>query len=64
VAAHNRLNKPVEVKLWDVATGREILTLRGLGSEVTKVEFSPDGTRLAASGPWIWDGLPLNETPL
>ena len=31
------------IKLWDVTTGEELLTLPGIGS----VAFSPDGTRLA-----------------
>jgi len=39
------------VKLIDMATGDEVLTLRGLASAVTQVAFSPDGQRLAA-GSW------------
>jgi WD40 repeat protein len=30
------------VKLWDAATGKELLTLRGHSQEVTAVEFSAD----------------------
>jgi eukaryotic-like serine/threonine-protein kinase len=49
-----------EVKLWDVATGTEILTLRGH----VAVDFSPDGRFLAAVGGdvlgasviKVWDG--------
>jgi WD40 repeat protein len=49
-----------EVKLWDVATGTEILTLPGHVS----VAFSPDGRFLAAVGGdvlgagliKVWDG--------
>jgi WD40 repeat protein len=37
------------IKLWDVATGREVRTLTGHMLEVTSVAFSPDG-RLLASG--------------
>jgi WD40 repeat protein len=37
------------IKLWEVATGREVRTLSGHGWDVTSVAFSPDG-RLLASG--------------
>lgn len=41
-----------QVKLWDVATGKEILTLQNLPADVWCVTFSPDGERLAgACGP-------------
>jgi WD40 repeat protein len=43
--------KAVEVKVWDVTTGREIHTLlKEHTSGFHSVEFSPDGTRLAAAG--------------
>jgi len=43
------------VKVWDVATGREVHTLRGRHTEpVFSVAFSPDGRRLASKS---WDGL-------
>jgi eukaryotic-like serine/threonine-protein kinase len=44
------------LKVWDAATGKEILTLRGGAG--TGVAFSPDGTRLAsafAGGLQVWD---------
>jgi WD40 repeat protein len=50
-------------KLWDLATGREVLTLFGHEGPVNTVAFSPDGRFLAASG----DGrvalliLPIDE---
>ena len=37
------------VKLWDVATGRELRTLHGHAGPVVSVAFSPDGTRLASA---------------
>lgn len=37
------------IKLWDVASGEEIATLRGHTSSVGCVAFSPDGMRLAST---------------
>jgi hypothetical protein len=37
------------VKLWDTATGREVLTLDGFAREVTHVAFATDGGNLAAA---------------
>jgi WD40 repeat protein len=36
------------VKLWDLSTGRELVTLPGQGQIPTSVRFSPDGNWLAA----------------
>jgi WD40 repeat protein len=51
-----------EVKIWNVATGEELLTLNRPGQAVT---FSPDGYRLAVAGcdgtVWIGDGPPQLE---
>ncbi len=37
------------VKVWDAATGQELLTLPGLGWPEL-VAFTPDGRRLVAAG--------------
>jgi WD40 repeat protein len=37
-----------EVKLWEVATGREMATLKGHTAAVFSLAFSPDGTLLAS----------------
>lgn len=37
------------VKLWDAATGQELLTLKGHRSFVTSVAFSSDGKRLVSA---------------
>ena len=48
-----------QVKLWDVATGREIGAMKGHGRGVTKVAFSRDGKLLATGASdntiKIWD---------
>jgi WD40 repeat protein len=37
------------VKLWDIATRREVATLSGHRNEVSEIQFSPDGKTLATS---------------
>jgi WD40 repeat protein len=39
-------------KVWDAASGEELLTLRGHSGPVYGVAFSPDGKRLATAS---WD---------
>jgi tetratricopeptide (TPR) repeat protein len=52
------------VKLWDVATGQELLTLRGTHNQTTGVSFHPEGHRLAAvdnsQHVVIWDASPFS----
>src|SRR5262249_22212844 len=50
---------PGEVRVWDAATGKEILTLTGHTFWVTAVAFSPDSKRLASGSAdrtgRVWD---------
>jgi tetratricopeptide (TPR) repeat protein len=38
------------IRLWDVATGQELLSIKGNKKGLRCVAFSPDGTRLASCG--------------
>jgi eukaryotic-like serine/threonine-protein kinase len=53
------------VKVWDLTTGQETLTLKGHTSMVTNLAFSPDGHRLITASAdmtvRIWDATPLPE---
>jgi WD40 repeat protein len=53
------------VRLWDLAAGQEILTLRGHTLPVHTLRFASDGNRLlSASGDRtvrVWDATPLTE---
>ena len=37
------------VKVWDVASGRELLSFTGHASAIVSIAFSPDGTQLATA---------------
>src|SRR5205823_13358202 len=39
-----------EIKIWDVATGRELLTFKGHQGGVHAVAYSPDGRFFASAG--------------
>jgi WD40 repeat protein/tRNA A-37 threonylcarbamoyl transferase component Bud32 len=53
------------VTLWNVATGQEVLTLRGHADWVTALAFSRDGKQLASGDAEgtvrVWDATPLEE---
>ncbi|MFO0960030.1 MAG: protein kinase [Isosphaeraceae bacterium] len=53
------------VRLWDTASGREVLALRGHDSYVNCVKFSPDGSRLATASAdgtvRLWDAASGRE---
>lgn len=49
------------VRIWDVRTGQELLTLPGQAENVTSVAFSPDGKQIVSTSKNImivwWDDL-------
>ncbi|HLJ92481.1 MAG TPA: WD40 repeat domain-containing protein [Gemmataceae bacterium] len=47
----NGKDRRYEVSLWELATGKQILTLQGHTQHIPSVAFSPDGS-LVASGSW------------
>jgi WD40 repeat protein len=62
------VGKGATVHTWDISTGREVRSFRGHGSELTGVDFSPDGQRLVSSSydgtlkVWSLDSKPVVET--
>ena len=56
------------VRVWDVATGREIVSLSGHDDRVDSCEWSPDGTRLASTSDdrtvRVWEANAWSEVAL
>jgi WD40 repeat protein len=54
------------IKLWDTATGRETVTLKGHSKLVFSVAFSPDGNRIASGSDdntvKLWEAIAGQET--
>ncbi|HEX3450543.1 MAG TPA: hypothetical protein VHS97_19965 [Isosphaeraceae bacterium] len=54
-------------RLWDAATGRELVVFRGHDGRVTDVALRPDGRYLASTTAGgtvkIWDVTPWTERP-
>src|SRR5262249_10858631 len=55
------------IKLWDITTGQEVLTLRGHLDSVFCLAFSADGHQLASGSAdntvRVWDATPLEPQP-
>jgi WD40 repeat protein len=49
-----------KIKVWDAASGKLLLTLRGHGKGVNAAAFTPDGSRIVSGG--IWDVAPNAAT--
>jgi WD40 repeat protein len=53
------------VRVWDRATGQELLLLKGHTGPVTSIRFSPDGLRLISVATdrtaRVWDATPLPD---
>ncbi len=55
------------VRVWDAATGAELLTLRGPAGGAAEVGFGPDGRRIVATAGGgtarVWDTHPAADAP-
>src|SRR5262249_36476572 len=44
------------IRVWDLATGKELQPRSGHTAEVNAVAVSPDGQAIASGSHWDWDG--------
>lgn len=59
-----RQKRPVQLKLWNMETGMEMLSLTGPTASVYKAVFTPDGTRIMAvsiDGLLVYDSRPAGK---
>lgn len=64
VSAGGSIRQPEGVRIWDIQSGLELLTLREATKDVSQLIISPDGRYLAArtfNEVLIWDCTPLAE---
>jgi len=58
-------NQGPNAKVWDAATGRELLSLPGLTGDIRSLSFNPDGTRIVTAHPLgqikVWNAVTGNE---
>ncbi len=61
------VEEPRQIRVWDVATGKQVAHFEGHGADVTSLAFAPDGSTLV-SGTWdgtvlVWDVRSLPRLP-
>jgi WD40 repeat protein len=58
------IERPTQVRVWELGTGQEVLSLPAGFKSVSKIAFRPDGKRLAGAG-WdvvrVWDATPRGK---
>jgi RNA polymerase sigma factor (sigma-70 family) len=72
VYPYDDVTDPLKIRLWDLATGREVAHFEGHQADVTSLAFAPDGTHLVSGQRdgtvLVWDvtsvpHLPALEVP-
>ena len=56
------------IRVWDVATGQELLTLEGHKDQINAMAFAPDGSTLAScshdGAVRLWRAGPIQPVPV